>query len=187
MTRLQRLAVTLALLASPSAARSQTADIPDTVLVRLLSPALFEAIAYSTARAALGGQRIVRLRLPEGDAWRPIGEHVMRVVNGRPYTEADTAYESITLDGVAFRGDTLTATVSHGGGKRCPSGQWMGSSTGYDLMAVRHGKAWTEVKRTTTTYSDGWCMSQPPKTKPTTPAYTAPRPLDSIKAPRKPN
>ena len=87
------------------------APVPhDTVVARVLAPAVFEAVAEAVAHAAFDMRpRALRVRMPGGIGWQQIEAHLMIAMRGRARIASDTLELVVSVNSVQFVGDSLSA------------------------------------------------------------------------------
>jgi hypothetical protein len=142
--RAATLIAVIALTAAPLHLEAQSVPPPDSVVVPMISPALFRLLEYEIAGAALGRRHIMKIELPDGRLWSRVAAHILVATNGRPPTPSDSSVTAIGIRQIRFVSDTLIATVYREIRWRCP-GQWVGSGTDFDARTQRVGDHWTQI------------------------------------------
>jgi hypothetical protein len=142
---------------------AQPSEVPDSVVVARLAPALFRALDHVIASASRADSlRAVRFTLPDSPAWSRVGEYATNIVKGRPLRSTDTNELLASVTKIAFERDTLSAIVTVGSRARCPDGSWQaGGYTQYRAFTVRHGQSWEGLTVATAGHGDSFCSRTP--------------------------
>jgi hypothetical protein len=138
------LSILCASLAVPLRLESQTPGLSDTVVVGMVSPALFGLLDYEMTRAALGHRHVVEVEVPTGPLWSRITAQILVAINGRAPTSIDSVVTVVGIKDIHFVADSLTAIVYKETRFRCPD-RWMRSGTDYEVRTIRVGGGWTQI------------------------------------------
>lgn len=160
MNRLWRAALVAALVGLASASDAQRPQrsmsmASDSTASQIVMSGIFGQLGYHIARAATESvSRPVRLDLPtDWPQWRSYAAHLLNSVRGRPLRATDSTSLRIALFTMYMRGDTLVAEFDIGSSWLC-RGEWKGSSTAYELTAIRRGSAWEAARTRPVGYGD---------------------------------
>src|SRR5687767_10596474 len=82
----------------------------DSVIVKMLGPALVRLLDHEVALAAFGRPHVLKLGLPSSPAWSRVRRHLFVVTNGREPMAQDSAYTALTIRNIRFSVDTVIAT-----------------------------------------------------------------------------
>jgi hypothetical protein len=150
------------LIALPRMVRAQDAGVPDSVVARMVSPALVRLLDYQVAAAAFGAKQIMVFEFPKSPHWARVATHLLRVVNGRIATKADSAVLAVGVHEIRIAGDTVVASLFEEYRQLCDDGKWMHTGTDYEARTRRvYGGGWTRLEITPGMTWDGWCMRTP--------------------------
>jgi len=106
--------------------------------------------------------------LPEGQPWRRVSTHILRAVNGRVATKADSIVQVLSVRDIRLSGDTLIATLVKEVRERCENGKWQHTGTEYEARTQRvYGGGWTRLELVAGATWDGWCLQTPQVERPT--------------------
>jgi hypothetical protein len=105
--------------------------------------ALFEKLGSDLARAALDTTpRPWDIRVPTAASWQAIHRHLTQALRAREPSGQDTLVSYVRIDSVTVRGDTVHARFTLGVYWRCRIGRGGGTSTGYEVYAIRRMGYW---------------------------------------------
>jgi hypothetical protein len=139
-----RVGLVIALLASALRLDAQVLDVPDSSVVYMTSPSLFQLVDPEIAAAALGRRHVITIDVPSGPRWARIASHLMAVTNARAPAPSDSVVLALALTDIHLESDTLVASLMKEIRFRCPD-RWMRTGTSYEVRTIR-------VKGV----SDGW-------------------------------
>lgn len=149
-TRVSTLLATVLVLAAPSLCSQYFPLEPGRPVpsssdnVPVIMKAVFGSLTHQFARAGRDTtSRVVTISFPTDsvEIWQPYRAFLIHALRGRDATETDTTRLHITVHSPTMRGDTLVVDFRIGGTWRCGS-EWWGSSTTYQLNAVRLQYRW---------------------------------------------
>ena len=135
----------------------RTAPTPDTALVRVLTDAARDVVTPPRAHLAPRATPFPwRITLPDtlAPTWRALHHALVRVLNARPLTSADTIHAFLVVTDVTVREHALSASLGVGLAWRCPNGTWMASSTGYRVYARRVRGQWQPAQADAELFAD---------------------------------
>jgi hypothetical protein len=134
---------------------AQTSGVPDSTVVYMTSPALFQLVDFEIAAAALGRHHVIRVDVPGGPLWSKVASHLMKATNGREPIASDSVVLVVAIKDIHLASDTLVAGLVKETRQLCPA-RWMSTGTNYELRTIRvkgTKDAWTEP---TVTPEDTW-------------------------------
>jgi len=123
---------------------AQAVNVPDSTVVYMTSPALFQLVDFEIAAAALGRHHVIRVDVPSGPRWARVASHLMTATNARVPALSDSVVLVVAIKDIHLVSDTLVASLVKETRQRCPD-RWMSTGTSYEVRTVR-------VKGV----SDGW-------------------------------
>ena len=124
---------------------AQVLDVPESTVVYMTGPALFQLVDPEIAAAALGRHHVISVEVPSGSRWARIASHLMAATNARAPAASDSVVLAVALKDIHLESDTLVATLAKETRFRCPD-RWMTTGTSYEVRAVRvkgDRNAWT--------------------------------------------
>jgi hypothetical protein len=125
---------------------AQVLDVPDSTVVYMTSPALFQLVDFEIAAAALGRHHVIRLEVPGGARWARIASHLMMATNAREPAASDSVVLALAIKDIHLESDTLVASLVKETRYRCPD-RWMRTGTSYEVRTIRVkgvSDGWTE-------------------------------------------
>ena len=142
-----------AVLAFPHAhINGQEVSVPESTLVSLTGPTIFQVFNYEIAAAALGKEHVIKLEFPQGQLWARVASHLMKVTNGRLPTASDTIVKLLIIKGIQMAGDTLVVDLAEESRQRCREDFWITTGDEFALRAIRRkgrrGEYWDGPTRT---------------------------------------
>ena len=144
MHRTSAVGLFIAVIFSVTRLDAQVVDVPDSTVVYMTSPALFQLVDPEIAAAALGRRHVIKVEVPGGPRWARIASHLMAATNARAPAPTDSVVLSLTLKDIHLESDTLVASLVKEIRFRCPD-RWMTTGTSYEVRTVREKG-----------FSDGW-------------------------------
>lgn len=123
----------------------QVLDVPDSTVVYMTAPSLFQLVDSEIAAAALGRQHVIKVEVPSGLRWARVASHLMTITNAREPAPGDSVYLGLSIKDIHLKGDTLVASLVKETRQRCPD-RWMATGTSYEVRTVRvrgFSNAWT--------------------------------------------
>lgn len=161
LRRMAQFAAMMCFLLSPGALHAQ-AQLPDSVVVLMTSPALFRLVGDEMARASIGFHHVMRVEVPRGQLWSRVAAHILAATNGRTPSSSDDNVTVVGIRDIVSSSDTLTATVYHEVRFRCPNGGWVTTGTEYRAHAGRVAGGWTQITmKPGVTWDAGVCDRSP--------------------------
>jgi len=134
----------------------------DSVLVYVVMAAVLGTLGGELAEAARDTtERAWQIQMPASDSvlWRPYRDFLWRTLHARNPTVQDSVIRTLSIAAPQIRNDTLTVSFMVAGRRRCGP-KWVGSTTDYQVQAVRHGNSWEGPRITDVDYGDtGLCGS----------------------------
>ena len=124
---------------------AQVLDVPESTVVYMTSPALFQLVDPEIAAAALGRHHVITVEVPSGSRWARIASHLMTGTNARMPAASDSVVLAVALKDIHLESDTLVASLVKETRYRCPD-RWMRTGTSYEVRTVRVksvGDGWT--------------------------------------------
>ena len=137
---MRRTAIATLLLGLPVALprlQAQALSVPDSTVVYMLSPSLFQLVDFEIGAAALGRQHIMKVEVPETPLWSRIASHLMKVTNARAATSKDSVVTVVSISNIHLAADTLSARLVKETRQLCPDGRWMSTGTDYEVRTIR--------------------------------------------------
>jgi hypothetical protein len=126
---------------------AQVLGVPDSTVVYMLSPSLFQLVDFEIAAAALGRQHVIKVEVPDGPLWSRVASHLMKVTNGRAATSKDSLVTVLAITDIRLAADTLVARLVKETRELCPGERWMSTGADYEVRTLRvrdvHD-AWTQ-------------------------------------------
>ena len=123
---------------------AQVVNVPDSTVVYMTSPALFQLVDFEIAAAALGRHHVMKVEVPSDARWARIASHLMKTTNARQPAGSDSVFLLLSIKDIHLEADTLVASLVKETRQRCPD-RWMTTGTSYEVRTIR-------VKGVT----DGW-------------------------------
>ena len=126
---------------------AQALSVPDSTVVYMLSPSLFQLVDFEIAAAALGRQHVIKVEVPEGPLWSRVASHLMKVTNARVATSKDSVVMVVAITDIHLAADTLVARLVKETRQLCPGERWMSTGTDYEVRTLRVkgvSDGWTE-------------------------------------------
>jgi hypothetical protein len=126
---------------------AQAPPVPDSTVVYMLSPSLFQLVDFEIAGAALGRRYVVRVEVPEGQLWSRVASHLMKITNARGPTSKDSVVMVVAISDIHLAADTLVARLVKETRELCPGTRWMSTGTSYEVRTLREKgvrDAWTQ-------------------------------------------
>jgi hypothetical protein len=123
----------------------QVLAVPESTVVYMTAPSLFQLVDPEIAAAALGRQHVIKVEVPSGPRWAQVGSHLMTTTNARVPAASDSVYLALSIKDIHLEGDTLVASLTKETRQRCPD-RWMATGTSYEVRTVRvkrFNNAWT--------------------------------------------
>ena len=124
---------------------AQVLDVPDSTVVYMTSPALFQLVDFEIAAAALGRRHVIKIDVPSGARWARIASHLMMATNAREPAASDSVVLALAIRDIHLESDTLVASLVKETRYRCPD-RWMRTGTSYEVRTIRVkgiGDGWT--------------------------------------------
>lgn len=125
---------------------AQALSVPDSTVVYMLSPSLFQLVDFEIGAAALGRQHVMKVEVPETPLWSRIASHLMKVTNARVATSRDSVVTVVAISNIHLAADTLVARLVKETRQLCPGDRWMSTGTDYEVRTIRvkgFRDAWT--------------------------------------------
>ena len=118
---------------------------PDSIVVKMVSPALVRLLDHEIASAAFGRAHVLKLDLPSSAGWSSIAAHLFTVTNGRAPSPQDSTYTSVSIRELKFAADTVIATLVKEWLGLCPGNRWITTGTDYELRILRVQGGWAQL------------------------------------------
>ena len=125
---------------------AQVLGVPDSTVVYMTSPALFQLVDFEIAAAALGRHHVIRVEVPSGARWARVASHLMTATNAREPAARDSVVLALAIKDIHLESDTLVASLVKETRYRCPD-RWMTTGTSYEVRTIRVkgvSDGWTE-------------------------------------------
>ena len=125
---------------------AQVPGVPDSTVVYMTSPALFQLVDFEIAAAAFGRRQVITVEVPSGPRWARVASHLMTVTNARVPGVSDSVVMVVAIKDIHLESDTLVASLVKETRQRCPD-RWMTTGTSYEVRTVRvkgGSDGWTE-------------------------------------------
>jgi len=116
---------------------AQVLGVPDSTVVHMLSPSLFQLVDFEIAAAALGRQHVIKVEVPDGPLWSRVASHLMKVTNARVATSKDSVVMVVAITDIRLAADTLVARLVKETRELCPVERWMSTGTDYEVRTLR--------------------------------------------------
>ena len=129
----------------------------DTAVVRTVGAAIFGELSHALSRAAVDTiprPWTITSPLDSQARWDLLVTHLVQALRARPPIAADTSETYIHIESVRVAGDTLAAPFTIGALWKCRTGARGGTSTSYEVIAVRFGQWWQPPRTRAVLFGD---------------------------------